>query len=215
MSHLCQCPNLTMNKNGRHARVCERCDFMTNDLKILQTHIKIHRENWLCPYCFYQTGSNFDLQNHVYYKHREQNNSERKIKITLRKYTCPSCSYSTLNSKWFPHHLILCRSKERVDAIRKATACDKCEFKSGNAQMLKLHKRKHWKKLSCPFCTYEPRLNIDLQNHVYNHHRVQNRREKKVRITEPIHKCKRCSYSTLDRNVFAIHIADCRSNKND
>ncbi|CAH0549681.1 unnamed protein product [Brassicogethes aeneus] len=203
--------------------VCMQCSYNTTCHKELVKHKKEHWEDLPCPYCEYTTKEKLAFQKHVCRMHKDQNEIEKKVEITVKMYTCHNCGYAHPELGHYKSHIKTCK-KSKFE-------CPECFYTTSNISELHTHIRDHNKQhlictycLSkakcrrliygkakfCPYCTYSTKSNSCIQMHVYNKHKQQNKVEKKFLITQKVVKCKFCSYNTINKSTLNSHEKICK-----
>ncbi|CAH0549818.1 unnamed protein product [Brassicogethes aeneus] len=183
---------------------CDHCKFTTNIKIKMQRHLRWHKSNNKCPYCDFITDGITDtartLQSHIYRKHKEQNELEKKVPITIKTYSCDNCKYSTLTKTCFYSHTISCKKIK----LKNTFKCHQCPYKSNTNEKLRKHLTRHAPWIKCLYCEFLSVENRTIYRHIYRKHKQQNDVENKVPL--PLETCVYCDFKTMDTRTLQTHI---------
>ncbi|CAH0558093.1 unnamed protein product [Brassicogethes aeneus] len=179
---------------------CKKCSFKTVRKDLYETHVQlceerldidVKQEILVCPYCDFLAASTLSLKLHVCKSHKQQNNVEKKVDTSIKKYYI-SCNKNDNKQLHFLKKHVLTKRREQNGAEK-------------NLENRPIEEKHHY----CPYCHYKSIFNFHLQRHVYRDHREQNEKEKKVKITIKINYCDNCNYSYTDYAEFRRHAKKC------
>ncbi|RMC17100.1 hypothetical protein DUI87_05677 [Hirundo rustica rustica] len=171
---------------------CVECSYATGILGNLELHIRTHtgERPYSCTVC----QKKFRTSSHL--------NRHRLTHLNMGHFKCRSCDYST--SKWLSlkQHLAShtgegtstpgchCEHKELPVKTYRCEECGYCTAHNGN---LKLHLKTHTgeKPFQCKQCSLAFRTSSHLKRHMLTHLKLH---------------CRRCRYSTMDKQAFQKHI---------
>ena len=140
-------PTVEAEKNVNNSRRdrrpdmgCRKCDYETDNLKMLEKHMEIHREknNLKCGSCDFVGYSETQMEKHFKGRHGKMNNNQLW-------HDCSKCEYTACNEHLLEEHL---KTHNKQEVFR----CELCDFQGKlKSQMEKHHQVRHKKPVDCIF----------------------------------------------------------------
>ncbi|KAG7306563.1 hypothetical protein JYU34_007931 [Plutella xylostella] len=126
---------------------CYMCDYSTSNKTMFEEHVRIHQgiKPFKCSYCSHRSASKKNMKKHELI-HRPDN--------PLR---CQNCGFIAQNPSSLKSHEKKCSNNE----------CNKCDFKSEDADEMKRHMRAHkgLKIYKCKMCSYKTKSSVNYKVH--------------------------------------------------
>lgn len=182
---------LAVHKIKKKPHRCLYCNFVTNNLSELSTHLIEHDDmkKFSCPFCFYRTVRMDYLVRHMHVKHRSKVNSGQfKIDDEIME---------NLNKTVNRNHG---NDSGDSDEEQEVFMCDQCPYSSPNQGSLNKHivrvHQKHWSVEKVKKEEPEDSNSSDVQSES-----SQVTSEKKRFL------CSKCDYVTIHESLYNEHIA--------
>nr|CAI5844813.1 unnamed protein product [Callosobruchus analis] len=163
-------------------RQCEHCSYKTAMSSHFVRHMKRHTKvepdvkQITCSYCDKRFKSKQTLDDHIIKKHKEFIAS-----ISSKLHQCTYCNYKTTKPSCLADHIT---SKHPETGFSR-------EVKRGERNV---------KQFPCVHCDSMFKSKRALDGHVFKNHK-----EFITSVTNKIHECQRCSYTTINRDNLATH----------
>nr|CAI5844811.1 unnamed protein product [Callosobruchus analis] len=189
---------------------CSYCDKRFKSKQTLDDHIiKKHKEFIAsissklhqCTYCNYKTTKPSCLADHITSKHPETGFSRE-----VKRRSCIHCEKTFKTTASLSDHVIKNHQEFVASVSSKVHQCDYCSYKTTNRSNYVHHMARHLggernvKQFPCVHCDSMFKSKRALDGHVFKNHK-----EFITSVTNKIHECQRCSYTTINRDNLATH----------
>nr|CAI5844815.1 unnamed protein product [Callosobruchus analis] len=197
-------------KRKRQQLQCIHCNKTFQGKKALDDHIIRKHEEFIasvsyklhqCTYCNYKTTKPSCLADHITSKHPETGFSRE-----VKRRSCIHCEKTFKTTASLSDHVIKNHQEFVASVSSKVHQCDYCSYKTTNRSNYVHHMARHLggernvKQFPCVHCDSMFKSKRALDGHVFKNHK-----EFITSVTNKIHECQRCSYTTINRDNLATH----------
>jgi len=182
---------VTHDKNAHKSFNCDQCSARFHFQEQLNRHRKRHIIS-TCEFCSAEFASSGSLYNHRVYKHFDQ------LNLTEHPFKCAKCDKVYSSRESLKYHLVT-----HDKNASKSFSCDQCSARFYFKKQLNDHRRKHFNRSTCEFCSAEfcsSASSANLYNHQVNKHFDQ------LNLTEHPFKCAKCDKVYSSHQCLKYHL---------
>ncbi|CAH0548722.1 unnamed protein product [Brassicogethes aeneus] len=152
-----------------------------------------------------------NCSNQFFNKEFLESHEEKCLKPRAKNklFKCSMCSKSYQTKSSLLEHRKYVHKKDQQEQFK----CEKCGYQTLKKSHFKIHLKIHDKnnQLKCNFCDYTAAKLYTLNAHLLSKHNNENN----IKITSKIHSCSNCSYLTVKKSTYDIHVKACNKKTHD